>query len=143
MEIADDIRRRVRRGQLGPDGRVGTFGSLEEDYGAAKGTIEKALGVLRQEGTIVTYAGKGVFAAGSAVRDASGTDADRIAALERRVSELERDEVRELARRVGREHREVLEEIQDHARLLARIRRTLEDAGITLTDKDQRDERAM
>ena len=33
---------------------IGTFGSLGKDYGAAKGTVDKALDVLRQEGAVVT-----------------------------------------------------------------------------------------
>jgi uncharacterized coiled-coil protein SlyX len=34
-------------------------------------------------------------------------------------------------------------EVQDHARLLARMRRRLEEAGIALADSDQRDGQAM
>jgi DNA-binding GntR family transcriptional regulator len=87
LEIAEDIRQRIRRGQVGPDGRVGTFGSLEEDYGAAKNTIDKALGVLREEGTVVTFAGKGIFVSGTVPREAPVPE--RVAALEKRVDELE------------------------------------------------------
>jgi len=59
---------RIRDGKLPPGARIGTFGSLGKDYDAAKGTVDKALDVLRQEGAVVTIAGKGIFVAGDANR---------------------------------------------------------------------------
>lgn len=100
MEIAQDLRRRIRQGEVSPDGRVGTFSSLEEDYGAAKNTIDKALGVLRQEGALVTIAGKGIFATGHT----AVADDDRVAALESRVATLEA-QVMDVLANLGLEHR--------------------------------------
>lgn len=78
MEIADDIRARIRTGKLALGSRVGTFGTLGEEYDAAKGTVDKALDVLRQEGVVVTIAGKGIYVADSAVNQASlGRGGDR------------------------------------------------------------------
>jgi GntR family transcriptional regulator len=98
MEVADDIRKRVREGVIKPGSRVGTFSSLGKDYGVAIGTVNKALDVLRQEGTVVTIAGKGIFAAETA---AGGAAAPRPG--DRRLSEqLEAlaGEVRRLATRM-------------------------------------------
>jgi DNA-binding GntR family transcriptional regulator len=92
MEIAEDIRRRVRDGQLDEDGRVGTFGSLEEDYGAAKGTIESALRILRMEGTVMTIAGKGIFAATSHPLEEENLSLQkRVTELEEQVAELRKN----------------------------------------------------
>lgn len=93
VEIADDIRSRVQGGKVAPGSRVGTFGSLMQDYAAAKGTIDKALGVLRQEGIVVTMSGKGIFAAESAVPAVSGPQ--DIRTLSEQVAEL-RTEMRAL-----------------------------------------------
>jgi DNA-binding GntR family transcriptional regulator len=100
MEIADDIRNRVRGGTLQPGSRVGTFGSLGKDYLAAKGTIDKALDVLRQEGAVVTVAGKGIFVADRAI---AGTTA-RSNPGDQRISEqidALGEEIRRLARRIN------------------------------------------
>jgi DNA-binding GntR family transcriptional regulator len=35
--------------------------SITQEYGVAKGTAEKALGVLRDEGLVVTVPGRGIY----------------------------------------------------------------------------------
>jgi DNA-binding GntR family transcriptional regulator len=97
-EIADDIRERLRASEIEPGSRVGTFSSLGKDYGVAIGTINKALDVLRAEGTVVTVAGKGIFVADHAVpgpAPAAG-NGDR---LSEQLDAL-REEVRRLAVRL-------------------------------------------
>jgi GntR family transcriptional regulator len=81
VEIADDIRSRIRDGRIEPGSRVGTFGSLGQDYDAAKGTIDKALGVLRREGIVVTVSGKGIFAANAGSAPPAGTLGEQVAEL--------------------------------------------------------------
>jgi GntR family transcriptional regulator len=145
VEIADAIRQRVRNGEVDEEGRVGTFGSLEADYSAAKGTIEKALGLLRDEGVVVTIAGKGIF-----VADAPGAPTsaqDRLAVLESEVARLHQELgiIHELRRKAEAQDEllaEFLREVKEHARMLARMRQRLEKAGINLSDSE-RDEQAM
>lgn len=90
-EIANDIRQGIAAGRLEPGSRVGTFGSLQHEYDAAKGTVDRALAELRQEGLVVSIAGKGIFVAESATRELGDSPPldDRFAALEERVGELE------------------------------------------------------
>jgi DNA-binding GntR family transcriptional regulator len=95
MEIADAIRERLREGEIEPGSRVGTFSSLGKDYGVAIGTINKALDVLRAEGTVVTLAGKGIFvadlaAAGPAAATGNGDQrlSAQIGALEEQIRTL-------------------------------------------------------
>jgi GntR family transcriptional regulator len=101
QEIADDIRDHIRDGRLAPGARIGTFESLGVDYDAAKGTIDKALDVLRQEGIVATVAGKGIFVLKSPgepepspefVRLASAMEdaLRRLDKVEERLDELER-----------------------------------------------------
>jgi GntR family transcriptional regulator len=98
MEIADDIRDRIRKCQLLPGSRVGTFGSLGEEYTAAKGTVDKALDVLRQEGAVVTIAGKGIYVADNAATETSpGRSGDR--RLSKQVEALT-EELRNLKTRI-------------------------------------------
>ena len=99
MEVADDIRKRVREGEIKPGSRVGTFSSLGKDYGVAIGTVNKALDVLRAEGAVVTVAGKGIFAADRV----TGGVAAPAAPADRRISgqlEAISQEVRRLATRL-------------------------------------------
>jgi DNA-binding GntR family transcriptional regulator len=98
-EIAADIRDRIRKGKLLPGSRVGTFRSLGEEYDAAKGTVDKALDVLRQEGAVVTIAGKGIYVADSVATEASsGRGGDRRA---REQIEALTEEVRGLRKAVA------------------------------------------
>ena len=146
VEIADAIRQRVRNGEVDEEGRVGTFGSLQEDYGAAKGTVDKALGLLREEGVVVTIAGKGIFAAGTGI--ASTPAGDRVAALEAEVAMLREQvgAITDLRRRVEDQDEllaEFIRELKEQGRLLARIRQRLDSAGINLSDPKQQDGQAM
>ena len=63
QEIADEIRRRILTGEVGPGERVGTYESLSKDYGAAIGTIRNAITVLADEALITTIQGVGIFVA--------------------------------------------------------------------------------
>jgi DNA-binding GntR family transcriptional regulator len=100
MEIADDIRKRIRENKISPGSRVGTFASLRRDYSAAKGTVDKALDVLRQEGTVVSMSGKGIFVADTAIEiegTASRSPGDRLFTAQLKALS---EEVRQLAARI-------------------------------------------
>ncbi|MFD3929894.1 GntR family transcriptional regulator [Streptomyces sp. NPDC058614] len=52
QEIADHLRKRIRRGELKPGTRLPTQAKLEEEFGAGRGAVRKALTTLRAEGLL-------------------------------------------------------------------------------------------
>jgi DNA-binding GntR family transcriptional regulator len=60
-EIAADIREQIASGKLPPGSQLGPLRQLREHYGVAEGTIQSALRVLRDEGLIETFHGRGSF----------------------------------------------------------------------------------
>jgi GntR family transcriptional regulator len=58
-QIADDLRASIRSGELAPGDRVPGENALMESYGVARMTARQALGLLLDEGIIVTRAGSG------------------------------------------------------------------------------------
>jgi GntR family transcriptional regulator len=60
-QLADIIRRRIRNGELPPGSLVPSEATLQQEYGIARDTVRRAMGVLRDEGLIVTAPGKGSF----------------------------------------------------------------------------------
>jgi DNA-binding GntR family transcriptional regulator len=143
-QIAADLRARIERGDWPVDAQMPTQPELSVQYSAALGTIDKALGVLRELGIAETVQGMGTF-----VRKPSPSEDGDLAAQLSRLSErieVGEDRTDELGHRVDEQQQLLVgikREVQDHARLLARMRRRLEEAGITLADAEQRDEQAM
>ena len=62
-QIADEVRRRVAAGELGPGDRVPSTRQLARDFGVAIATATKALATLRQEGITVARPGVGTAVA--------------------------------------------------------------------------------
>jgi GntR family transcriptional regulator len=60
-QVAADIRRRVRSGELAPGARLPGEQDLAEEHGVALGTARKAVRMLRDEGLLVTRASLGTF----------------------------------------------------------------------------------
>lgn len=58
-EIADDLRRRIDGGEYSPGERLPSERDLAESYGIAQGTMRQALGVLRNEGILISRVGSG------------------------------------------------------------------------------------
>lgn len=96
-QIADDLRARVERGEWAVDEQMPAQSELAAQYApVALGTIDKALGVLRDLGIAETMHGMGTF-----VRKPPPSAADltgevtrlsaRVGALEDRVNQLESD----------------------------------------------------
>ena len=112
IEIADDIRDRIRDGKLPPGARIGTFGSLGKDYDAAKGTVDKALDVLRQEGAVVTIAGKGIFVAGDAIAETATSGGPSDQRLSKQIEALS-EELRRLAGRVEAAEAQAIPELRE------------------------------
>lgn len=60
-QVAADLRRDIRSGELGPGARLPSEQELVDMYRVARGTIRSAVRALRDEGLIVVRMGKGAF----------------------------------------------------------------------------------
>ncbi|MGW1839942.1 GntR family transcriptional regulator [Streptomyces sp. NPDC002067] len=60
-EIAADLRRRIRSGEFGTEGRLPSESALVRTYKAGTPTVRQALGLLVGEGLIAKYHGRGTF----------------------------------------------------------------------------------
>jgi DNA-binding GntR family transcriptional regulator len=58
-QLAGVLREQIRTGKL--TGRVPSVKSLQQEYEVAQGTAERALGILRAEGLVVSIQGRGHF----------------------------------------------------------------------------------
>jgi DNA-binding GntR family transcriptional regulator len=59
VQLAELLRGQIERGELA--GRVPSAKGLAQEHGVAVGTAERALGILRQDGLIVSASGRGHF----------------------------------------------------------------------------------
>ena len=59
QQVAARIRERIRAGELGP--RLPSYMNLAHELGVSPMTVQRAIGVLRDEGLVVTYPGRGTF----------------------------------------------------------------------------------
>lgn len=62
VQIADIFRRRIREGEIPPGYPLPSKRALRQEFGAADGTVGKAMAILREEGLAQTVRGLGVFA---------------------------------------------------------------------------------
>ena len=60
-QIADDLRARIEAGEYPVDSQLPTKPELMDRYGAALGTIDSAIGVLRELGLVETRQGAGMY----------------------------------------------------------------------------------
>lgn len=61
QQVAATIRERIRTGKLGP--RLPSYMNLAHELEVSPMTVQRAIGVLRDEGLVVTYPGRGTFVA--------------------------------------------------------------------------------
>jgi DNA-binding GntR family transcriptional regulator len=61
LQLARILREMITSGQIAPRQPMPSIKSITQQYGVAKGTAEKALGVLRDEGLVVTVPGRGIY----------------------------------------------------------------------------------
>lgn len=59
QQVAARIRERIRSGELGP--RLPSYMDLAHELEVSPMTVQRAIKVLRDEGLVVTYAGRGTF----------------------------------------------------------------------------------
>jgi GntR family transcriptional regulator len=61
LQLARILREMITSGQVAPRQPMPSIKTITQQYGVAKGTAEKALGVLRDEGLVVTVPGRGIY----------------------------------------------------------------------------------
>lgn len=60
-QIAAILAARIERGELLPDRPVPSETQLQQEFGVARHTARKAVGVLREQGLVQTVPGMGTF----------------------------------------------------------------------------------
>jgi GntR family transcriptional regulator len=97
-QAADDLRKRISKGEFGPGEKLPSIRALAAEYGVAAQTMQNALRELREAKLVVAQQGRAFF-----VRDPDravtvGEDSERLDAaenqlrdLQERMSGLERD----------------------------------------------------
>ncbi|MCA1194439.1 GntR family transcriptional regulator [Saccharopolyspora sp. 6V] len=108
QQVADDLRSSIHSGELQPGVRLPKQSELADGYGVSLGTVKSALGVLREEGLIVSRQGEGSWVRRSlpdlVERAASASANDVPAMLERVLQQLDQINTR-LARIEERQER--------------------------------------
>jgi GntR family transcriptional regulator len=61
IQLAGILRGRIKSGELAPRRPVPSKRSLMQQYGVAGGTVDKAVGILRDEGLVRTVTGRGIY----------------------------------------------------------------------------------
>lgn len=62
-QLAEQLKRRIQRGELRPGDRLWSESELRDRFGVSRGTVREALDVLASEGLLQRIAGKGTFIA--------------------------------------------------------------------------------
>ena len=100
QQVANDLRRQIRKGSMPAGHRLPSTSQLMATYGHSSTVIKAAINELRADGLVVGQQGKGVF-----VREPSGagerpTGSDQFRTLMAQVKSL-RDEVRHVNERLA------------------------------------------
>jgi len=61
MQLAAILRGQIERGEIPPRRPLPSINRLAQEYGIARGSAEKAVQVLRDEGLVRTVIGRGVY----------------------------------------------------------------------------------
>lgn len=72
LQLAAILRKQIAA--MAPDDPIPSETELEARFGLARGTIKKAVAVLREEGLIVTTRGLGSFVAGPGTQSSSAQE---------------------------------------------------------------------
>jgi GntR family transcriptional regulator len=62
-QLAAILRQRIERGDLEPGQAMPSESYLQQEHGVSRGTVRMAIGLLRDEGLVVTLSGRGTFVA--------------------------------------------------------------------------------
>lgn len=63
LDIADDLAERINRGEYPPGTWLPTYTALARMYSVSTATVQRALLVLRTQGVVIGYQGKGSYVA--------------------------------------------------------------------------------
>ncbi|MFF3911219.1 GntR family transcriptional regulator [Streptomyces sp. NPDC001848] len=61
LEIADDFKRRIRKGKLTPGEKLPSETELMETHGVSRTVARQAISRLREDGFVISHQGKGSF----------------------------------------------------------------------------------
>jgi len=61
QQLAEDLRGRIFRGEFDADQRIPSKAAISADYDVSLRTVDTAIQVLKQEGTLVATPGKRLF----------------------------------------------------------------------------------
>lgn len=61
LQLADELRRLIAAGDLAPGDALPSLYRLVEETGLSHSTIQRAIGLLKDEGLLVSAPGRGVF----------------------------------------------------------------------------------
>lgn len=61
VQLADILRRGIEDGTYPPDRALPSIRTLQQTYGIADGTIQKALAILKADGLVRSVRGRGVY----------------------------------------------------------------------------------
>lgn len=100
MQIADELRGTIQRGDIAPGAQLPSTNDLSVRYNVARMTVRSALRMLRDEGLIVARQGSGVFVR-STYSPEDGTEAATMDTVMKRIDAIA-DELQKLAARVVR-----------------------------------------
>ena len=59
------LRGMIERGELEPRQAVLSESYLQQEHGVSRGTVRMAIGILRDEGLVITLSGRGTFVRGT------------------------------------------------------------------------------
>jgi DNA-binding GntR family transcriptional regulator len=88
QQVADDLREAITRGSLRPGEKLPSGRELARRYEVALMTIQKALAVLRTEGHVIPYQGRGVFVRSEAGSPPSAASSPEFTEIMSRIQEL-------------------------------------------------------
>ena len=60
-QLADILREMITSGELQPRSALPSESYLQQEQGIARGTVRTAIGILRDEGLVVSISGRGTF----------------------------------------------------------------------------------
>jgi DNA-binding GntR family transcriptional regulator len=60
-QLADILREMITSGELQPRSLLPSESFLQQEQGVARGTVRTAIGILRDEGLVVTISGRGTY----------------------------------------------------------------------------------
>jgi GntR family transcriptional regulator len=62
-QLAAILRKQIQGGELSPGELLPSESYMQQEYGVSRGTVRRALSILREEGLVVTITARGTFVA--------------------------------------------------------------------------------